>query len=261
MSRAGSTKMSRAERSGVAPPPALISVHDLMPGTMPAVRRTLQRLERRNLAPVTLLVVPGRGWNRAGFAELRQLQRDGYRLAGHGWLHHAERLGGLYHRLHSLFLSRRVAEHLALDELGIIALIQRCFAWFGDHGLDAPALYVPPAWAIGKVPVERLRDSCPFQLYEVFDGVVDAGKGQTRSLPLLGYEADNALRSAVLRAWNQWQRLRARRSGEPLRIGIHPHDIDLGLAADLEHDLARPMHPIAYDALLDSASRKAAVGA
>jgi hypothetical protein len=224
---------------------------------MPAVRRTLQRLERRNLAPVTLLVVPGRGWNRAGLAELRQLQRDGYRLAGHGWLHHAERLGGLYHRLHSLFLSRRVAEHLALDELGVIALVQRCFAWFGDHDLDAPTLYVPPAWAIGAVSTERLRDNCSFRLYEIFSGVVDATTSQTRSLPLLGYEADNTLRSVVLRGWNQWHRTRARRSGDPLRIGIHPYDIDLGLATDLELDLEQPMQPIAYDALLDAASQSA----
>jgi hypothetical protein len=255
MSRAGSTKMPRAERSGAAPPPALISVHDLMPGTMPAVRRTLQRLEQRKLAPVTLLVVPGRGWNRAGLAELRQLQRDGYRLAGHGWLHHADRLGGLYHRLHSLFLSRSVAEHLALDELGIIALMQRCFAWFEDHGLDVPALYVPPAWAFGAVSTQRLRSSCPFRLIEVFNGVLEATTGQSRPLPLLGYEADNALRCQVLRGWNRWHRLRAHRSGEPLRIGIHPYDIDLRLAADLAQDLARPMQPIAYDELLGSAQR------
>jgi predicted deacetylase len=251
--------MSRTEYSGATSPPVLISVHDLMPGTMPAVRRTLQRLEQLKLSPVTLLVVPGRGWDRAGLAELRALQLDGYRLAGHGWLHHAERLGGLYHRLHSLFLSRRVAEHLALDELGVIALVQRCFAWFGDHGLDTPTLYVPPAWALGAVSKERLRDACPFRLYEIFSGVVDAATSQTRSLPLLGYEADNALRGIVLRGWNQWHRFRAQRSGDPLRIGIHPYDIDLGLSADLARDLEQPMQPIAYDALLESPAQPAAV--
>lgn len=233
---------------------ALISVHDLMPETMPAVRRTLRRLEHHGLAPVTLLVVPGLDWTAGGIAELRQLQRDGYRLAGHGWRHRADRLGGLYHRLHSLFLSRRVAEHLALDSAGIIALIQRCHAWFGDQGLDAPSLYVPPAWAMGKVSFEQLRDGCPFPLYERFDGVVVAEASvsptsQLQRLPLLGYEADSALRAPILRAWNHWNRHRSVRTGRPIRIGIHPYDIELGLARDLERDLAGPTEPIDYDSL------------
>ncbi|MBK1706404.1 polysaccharide deacetylase family protein [Halochromatium glycolicum] len=233
---------------------ALVSVHDLMPETMPAVRRTLKRLEHHGLAPVTLLVVPGLDWTASGIAELRQLQRDGYRLAGHGWRHHADRLGGLYHRLHSLFLSRRVAEHLALDVDGIIGLIRRCHAWFGDHGLDAPSLYVPPAWAMGGVTLEQLRESGPFPLYERFDGVMVAEASasptsQLQRLPLLGYEGDNALRVPILRIWNHWNRHRATRTGRPIRIGIHPHDIELRLAGELERDLARPIEPIDYDAL------------
>jgi hypothetical protein len=238
----------------VAPLRALISVHDLMPETMPAVRRTLSRLASHRLAPVTLLVVPGRDWTRAGIAELRQLQRDGYRLAGHGWRHHAERFGGLSHRLHGLLLSRRVAEHLALDAAGIIALIRRCHAWFGDHGLDAPSLYVPPAWAMGRIARAQLRAHCPFSIYERFDGVIlarpeDARAARVQPLPLLGYEADSALRAPILRAWNHWNRHRAARSGQALRIGLHPYDLELRLAGALERDLARALLPIDYDAL------------
>lgn len=236
--------------------PALVSVHDLMPETMPAVRRILARLEHHGLAPVTLLVVPGRGWTRSDIAELRQLQRDGYRLAGHGWHHHAERLGGLYHRLHSLFLSRRVAEHLSLDTDGIIALLERCHAWFGDQGLDPPSLYVPPAWAIGPISVEDLCARSPFALCERFDAVIAAapptGRPRVHRLPLMGYEADNALRAPVLRLWNRWNRRQARRSGRPIRVGIHPNDIELELASDLEQDLARVVTPIDYDSLIDA---------
>ncbi|MFP4278663.1 MAG: polysaccharide deacetylase family protein [Halochromatium sp.] len=231
------------------PPQALISVHDLMPETLPMVQRTLKRLERHRRAPVTLLVVPGRDWDRPALATLRSLERAGYPLAGHGWQHRAERFGSLYHRLHGLFLSRRVAEHLALDEAGIIALIQRCHAWFGDHGLEPPALYVPPAWAMGAIARARLREACPFPLYERFDGVIDAAAERVRPLPLLGYEADQALRAPILRGWNRWNWRRAQRQGLPIRIGIHPRDIELALAADLERDLARPIEPIAYDTL------------
>jgi hypothetical protein len=236
--------------------PALVSVHDLMPETMPAVRRTLARLEHHGLAPVTLLVVPGRSWTRSGIAELRQLQRDGYRLAGHGWRHHADRLGGFYHRLHSLFLSRRVAEHLALDSDAIIALLARCHAWFGDQGLDAPSLYVPPAWAIGRIALEALCAEAPFALYERFDAVIATSIAsattqgpQVHRLPLTGYEADSALRMPVLRLWNRWNWRQAQRTGRPIRIGIHPTDIDLALARDLEQDLASAITPIDYEAL------------
>jgi hypothetical protein len=225
-------------------------VHDLMPETMPAVRNTLKLLEKHRLAPVTLLVVPGRNWSRQGIDTLRSLERAGYHLAGHGWRHQAERIGGFYHRLHSLFLSRRVAEHLALDEAGIIALINRCHAWFVDQGLNPPSLYVPPAWAMGQVSLARLQQSCPFPLYERFDGVIDSGTERTQSLPLLGYEADSALRAPILRLWNRLNWHQARSQGLPVRIGIHPNDLELGLADDLKRDLSRSIKPVDYDSLL-----------
>ncbi|WP_462320068.1 DUF2334 domain-containing protein [Halochromatium sp.] len=232
-------------------PKALISVHDLMPETLPAVRKTLNQLERHDLAPVTLLVVPGRNWSRTGIETLRSLERAGYALAGHGWQHQAERISGIYHRLHSLFLSRRVAEHLALDEAGIITLINRCHAWFGEQGLKPPALYVPPAWAMGRISLTRLREACPFSFYERFYGVIDSASEQVYSLPLLGYEADNALRTAVLRVWNHWNWRQAQRKHRPIRIGIHPQDIELGLADLLRRDLSRSIKPIAYEQLTD----------
>jgi predicted deacetylase len=239
----------------LGPLKALISVHDLMPETMPAVEQTLSRLARHRLAPVTLLVVPGRDWSRSDIQRLRALEHHGYRLAGHGWRHRAERFGGLYHRLHGLFLSRRVAEHLALDEDGIIALIQRCYEWFGEQGLEPPSLYVPPAWAMGRISAARLAADGPFQLYERFDGVIAPAAGRVQPLPLLGYEADNALRAPILRLWNRWNRALAQRSGRPIRIGIHPLDLQLKLAADLEHELARPIEPLDYDSLLDLPAR------
>ncbi|MEA1051036.1 polysaccharide deacetylase family protein [Lamprobacter modestohalophilus] len=234
-------------------PKALISVHDLMPETMPAVHQTLKQLEQHRLTPVTLLVVPGRNWSRSGIETLRSLERDGYRLAGHGWHHQAERIGGLYHRLHSLFLSRRVAEHLALDEAGIIALINRCHAWFSEQGLTPPTLYVPPAWAMGSISIPRLRESCPFSLYERFDAVIDCAAERTHPLPLSGYEADNALRAPVLRLWNRWNWRNAQRQGLPIRIGIHPRDLELKLADALKRDLSRSIRPVDYDSLLGAA--------
>jgi len=217
-------------------PRALISVHDLMPETLSQVRAILAELERLRRVPVTLLVVPGRAWNPAELATLRAFAHDGHRLAAHGWYHHSERFGGLGHRLHGALFSRRVAEHLALDEAGILALLRRSHAWFADHGFAAPRWYVPPAWALGSVPRARLATAAPFAYYELFNGWFEASSGRFLSLPLLGYEADRAIRAPLLRAWNRLNRARARY--QPLvRIGIHPDDFNLRLAAELRADL------------------------
>ena len=228
---------------------ALVSVHDLMPETLPAVQRTLERLAHHRIAPVTLLVVPGAGWDDVGIAELHRLQDAGYRLAGHGWRHHVERISRPYHRLHSLLISRHVAEHLALDADAILDLMRRCHGWFGAQGLDPPQLYVPPAWAMGGLSRDRLAAEGPFDLYELFGGIFDARNHRWQPTPMLGYEADNAVRLPVIRAWNALNRRRAGRSGL-LRIGIHPFDIGLRAAGDLEQDLARCGKVIDYADLL-----------
>lgn len=219
-----------------ATPAALVSIHDLMPSTMPAVRRALRLLAETRIAPATLLVVPGLDWSRDEIRELKALQRDGHPLAGHGWRHRIERFGGLYHRLHGLTLSRRVAEHLALNSDDVIALINRCHAWFGDNGLDAPELYVPPAWAMGAVSSARLADACAFSLYETFTGVIDTESRVFQRIPMLGYEADEPLRVPAIRLWNALNRRLAVATGL-LRIGIHPHDPELHLRRDLLADL------------------------
>src|SRR5699024_9738551 len=107
--------------------------------------------------PVTLLIVPGRDWQKPDLARLRAWIDDGHRLAGHGWHHRARRIEGLKHRVHSLLVSRGCAEHLALDRNGIVDLIARNRHWFSDHDLPAPELYVPPAWALGPVRAADLE--------------------------------------------------------------------------------------------------------
>ncbi len=108
----------------------LISVHDVMPETLPEVREIVARLERRGRGPATLLVVPGRDWSPAEIDELRRWRDRGHELAGHGWEHRTPHVRGLWHRLHSLTASRQAAEHLSFDPPGILDLIRRCRAWF-----------------------------------------------------------------------------------------------------------------------------------
>lgn len=226
---------------------ALISVHDVMPETLPQVARILTLLERTTIAPITLLVVPGRDWTLAQLQTLRECSARGHELAGHGWHHHIERPRGIYHHLHARFISRNVAEHLALNAGGIAELIARNHAWFAAQELPSPALYVPPAWAMGAIPRCDLAD-LPFTHHEYLGGVLSARSGCFQPIPMLGYEADTPLRAAAIRLWNRYNRQRAHLHGW-LRIGIHPRDLDLHLAEDLHADLHRYRHGASYAAL------------
>lgn len=215
---------------------ALVSIHDCMPETLERVETLLKWLADLGVPPVTLLVVPGKDWQPAELERLRELSNSGHPLAAHGWHHHT-RPRRLFHRLHAALLSRNVAEHLALDPSGIEALLRRAYDWFPQNGLPAPHLYVPPAWALGSIPAGRLKDS-PYACIETTRGLIfpqDDPFFQT--LPLTGYEADTALRATFLKCWNAMQARTAQSSGKPLRISIHPDDLQLRRADQMEAQL------------------------
>jgi hypothetical protein len=211
----------------------LVSIHDVMPETLDVCQTLIDRLRASKVEPITLLVVPGKDWREKGLAQLRDWQQEGLVLAGHGWTHQVSHCHGLYHKLHSLFLSRLAAEHLSLREEQIAALIQQCHDWFQRQGLKPPTLYVPPAWALGKLPWSRLK-ALPFTQVELLAGVLHTNQQQFRRLPLTGYEADTAWRASSLGLWNRFNVWRARNSGLPLRIGIHPFDARLRLNEQMQ---------------------------
>ncbi len=214
----------------------LFSVHDVMPHTLDRVSGILAGLEAAGAGSASLLVVPGTGWTGETLDRLHGFLARGHTLAGHGWYHRCSRIRGLKHRLHSALISRDVAEHLALDAAGIEALIRRCGEWFPRHGLPQPDTYVPPAWAMGAIPAERLY-GLGFRYFEALTGVFDAGTGRFRRLPLAGFEADTSLRALTLRALNRLA-LAMAGPGRPLRLAIHPRDPELLLAGDLERLVA-----------------------
>jgi hypothetical protein len=228
-----------------APLPAVVSVHDVMPETLDEVGQVLDLCARAGVRETTLLVVPGRAWGAPQLRRLAAWAEAGHRLAAHGWRHAVDRYGGLYHRLHGALISRRVAEHLALDEAGIAALMARSHAWFVAHDLPSPTLYVPPAWALGRVSRGTLA-GLPFRQVEVLRGVHDLAGGRLVPLPLVGFEADTRLRAAFLGPWNRAQARMARARGRPLRIGIHPGDPGLRLAGQLRALLAGGVRPVDY---------------
>ncbi|MGM0642781.1 MAG: polysaccharide deacetylase family protein [Thermodesulfobacteriota bacterium] len=212
---------------------ALVSIHDVMPETLDQVLETVRFLENEKVFPVTLLVTPGRQWSSFAIEEIKSLQRAGYALAGHGWLHEAERFAGFRHRLHGLLISGKEAEHLCLSPLEIEELMLRGYDWFSRAGLEPPLLYVPPAWAMGGISEKRLK-RMPYQMYETQTGIRDTVTGRFYPMPVTGYMADTPFRSAALRVLNM---ANLAFPAPCIRIAIHPEDIRLPLAGDLRRHL------------------------
>ncbi len=213
---------------------ALVSIHDVTPSTLDRVDALLARCSEHGVDRVTLLVVPGHDWCATALERLRAWQRAGHELAAHGWSHRARARRTLYHRLHAALISRHCAEHLSRPAGEVVDLMRTSHDWFAEHGLAPPSLYVPPAWALGPVRPRDLAE-LPYDHVETLAGLRHAGG--LHWLPLVGYEADTALRAATLRASNALARVTTRRQ-RPLRIGLHPDDAGLRLARDMDADLA-----------------------
>ena len=226
---------------------ALVSIHDVMPQHLPEVQALLARLAHLQKQHIVLLIVPGCDWQAGQLDLLRNLQQQGYVLAGHGWLHRTRRISGMYHKMHAALVSRTAAEHLSLSEAEILQIIGDCHAWFGTHDLAMPDLYVPPAWAMGRICRDTLRGT-PFRFFETTAGFHDVASGRSITLPLAGFEADNRFRQASLRCWNslnEWMATTRR----PLRIAIHPRDGQLLLRESLDRTLRRLTGSVDYHAL------------
>jgi predicted deacetylase len=214
--------------------PAIISVHDVMPSTLGKVVNILETtLSDVPKEHVLLLVVPGLVWSPEQIVQLKALQNRGYELAGHGWHHGVKEIKTVWHRLHSVFLSRRAAEHLSLNVGELEQLLTNNYQWFKTHDFKLPKFYVPPAWAMGCISREALK-RLPFYCYEYTTGCFDSGSGEFRVLPLVGFEADTRLRAWFLRIWNRIN-LQQAKALRPLRISIHPYDLDYRLSGQLRH--------------------------
>jgi predicted deacetylase len=214
--------------------PAIISVHDVMPSTLGRVisilESTLSNIPNKH---VLLLVVPGLDWSPEQIVQLKTLQNSGYELAGHGWQHRVNKIKTLWHGLHSIFLSRRAAEHLSLNVDELERLLTNNYQWFKNHDFKLPKFYVPPAWAMGRISRAALK-RLPFHCYEYTTGCFDSQSGEFRSLPLVGFEADTRLRACFLRVWNRFN-VQQSQALRPLRISIHPYDLDYHLSGQLRH--------------------------
>lgn len=210
---------------------ALVSIHDVAPHNLETVGNLITRLPAPCRDKLVLLVIPGHNWQPHQVEQLQRWQSDGITLAGHGWHHNCQHLRGWYHRLHSQLISRNAAEHLSLKKNQILELLSRNRQWFINNNLEAPDLYVPPAWAMGAVSGKELQAS-PFRYFETTRGIFDARYQRWKTLPLAGFEADTRLRALTLGLWNRLNTAVASTT-HPLRISIHPGDAGLYLREEM----------------------------
>lgn len=213
---------------------AVVSIHDVMPDTLNRVQKTLVRINKVPPQQVYLLVVPGLNWSQEQIQTLLELEQAGYQIAGHGWTHQIHKKTSLFHFLHSMFISRNVAEHLSLSKAELFDLVERNHQWFTDHGFQPPQLYVPPAWAMGKLTNNDLS-RLPFRYYEMSSGIYDAQSDRYVHLPLTGYEADRYWRIPILKLWNSLNLWLSKK--KPTRISIHPYDYEYPMAKDIDRHI------------------------
>jgi len=222
-----------------------------MPETMDKIQYILKWLKERNIPPATILVVPGKNWTEDHLNILKHYANEGHALAAHGWHHHT-RPKKILHRIHSLIISKNVAEHLDLDRQGILEIMNLSRQWFIQNELPTPSLYVPPAWALGTIDKKTLAKTS-FRQIEVTRGLIHLSenkKPQFQPLPLTGYEADSPFRVRFLSKWNQFQQSQARVKSLPLRISIHPNDLDFPIVNQLEQQIESVEHFLNYSDLL-----------
>jgi uncharacterized protein len=225
---------------------SLISIHDVMPTNLGDVAELIELCAGHHVRHPTLLVVPGSGWSEEQLEKLHLWQKHGCELACHGWAHRCAEIKSLKHRIHSRLLSRDVAEHLSLSRGEVLDLMERCATWFADHQFGIPDLYVPPAWALGKLHAGDLVNQ-PFNMVETLTRIHFAN-GHYCRLPLLSFDASSAGRSFFL-AWLNRVTRGSLRQSSLVRIAIHPTDHRLPLHSDLLRSLALPMQPITYATL------------
>ncbi len=219
-----------------------------MPSTMDNVSELLSLCRQRGIGKVTLLVVPGLEWSTPDLEQLAGWQDAGCELAAHGWRHRCGSITNWRHRLHSCLLSRNVAEHLSLPAGGVFRLMARSASWFAEHGLSEPQLYVPPAWALGPVSREELR-RLPFTQVESLTRILFPQVDRAAILPLIGFEADTRFRSGTLRCFNRLTSGLVNFTERPLRVAVHPYDLQLRMRSQLEKTLFGPVQPMLYHEL------------
>ena len=218
-----------------------ISIHDVSPHNLNDIENIIFTLNNQyGIKKICLLVIPGLNWNKQQIKSLQKWQNEGLEIAAHGWVHRAEQNKTLYHRIHSMMMSANSAEHLSKKRQDVYNMMKKSYNWFINNGFQKPLLYVPPAWALGKITKKDLS-RLSFTHYECTTGIIH--KHKYCFLPLLGFEEKTFMRSILRRFFNSLNYFIAYFTGL-IRISIHPDDFKLYLNVDMKKYLSKSYETI-----------------
>ena len=236
-----------------APPLLLVSIHDVAPSTLDAVRRWTGFLDERDVVS-TLLAVPG-PWRGTALADdpvttdWLSVRVDGGDEVGlHGWAHRAEgSRRGARARL-GRGIARGAEEFWALDDDEATRRIQDGLDVLVGAGLR-PVGFTPPGWLISGA-ARRSVHRCGLRYVADHRGARSATS--CVRAPALSHRPGGFGETAGALAMPAIARRRAA-EGLPVRIALHPADLDRPklLASTLD----------AIDAVLDAGGRATTYGA
>ena len=212
-----------------------ISIHDVTPKNLENIEKIIFLLNNKfNINKICILVIPGLHWDQNQINKLKVWQNQGIEIAAHGWQHVSQSNKSIYHKIHSLIISKNCAEHLSKDASDIINLIHKSYDWFISNGFKKPLLYVPPAWALGNITKKDLSE-LKFSYFECTTGLIFNQK--YIFIPLIGFEEKNFIMALIRKFFNGLNYFMAYFTGI-IRIAIHPDDFNLYLKKDISKYLS-----------------------
>lgn len=214
----------------------IVSIHDVSPFTLHPVQRQVNEMVRLGVKRLSLLVIPrhretGRLDQHPSFVGwLRRWQEEGHEIVLHGLTHQlppeTERRvppGRVRSWFFQEIYTAGEAEFLALDHETAFHRIQDGISSLGIHGLTARG-FVAPAWLLNPQVQEAARGAG--LLYTTtLTQIVHLPSGTRVPSASCVWSTRTMWRRGASLVWNAWlaRRLRGR---DPMRIGIHPTDLD-----------------------------------
>ncbi len=218
------------------PKSLIISLHDVTTSNYAKVHRQIEALAALDIHQTSLLVVPHfHGQEKLQEDKilckwLLELQGEGHEIVLHGWEHRvANRKSQIVNRkspftwfYENLYTSRE-AEFLNLDYQEARTRIGKGLAMFRDLGLNARG-FIAPAWLMNP-NVERAAKDHGLIYTNTISKLIHLPSGQNYPTRSCVWSTRALWRRALSQSWNAilFQRLA---SVDPLRISLHPNDLD-----------------------------------
>ncbi len=206
----------------------LVSIHDVAPPNLPAVRRLWLMCRDAGVVPA-LLVVPD--WHGSApierdpafIAWLREAVADGAELLLHGERHdEAGRPRALADSLRAAGKTAREGECLTLEAPELEALVARGLARLRALGFTAHG-FVPPAWLM-RVDARPGIYAAGIAFTED-EGAIYLASGRRITTPALRWSTRTPFRARASLLVAEW-RWRTQRRAPVVRIALHPADLN-----------------------------------